>query len=505
MQPERIAVACARTMQAALRGLNEEFKTDGLPEVRMGIGLHPGELVAGNMGAENQLNCTVIGDTVNLASRLESEFKRYASSLIFSQATLEAASLPVESVINPGSLQVRRRQQSVQVFTIKDLIHDPERTWISHPVKLISIMFLFLVYLSSAVYAWPNLTRSEREFDHALSNFGGMLQFSRRINPDARIERQTFFAALARGENYEPQFHYQPLPEKLHQACRDLESMPRPMGAWSELLSAVRTDLLLKYRILCNRGRSQFTAEAIQLYSLPDSDLQLAALKILRLTDLNEPRTASMSPATMQEKLTVALKKFSLSGWQVILSDGMSARASVLSGSRKVKINQQAEFFACDAERLIHHELGVHAIRAERGRMMPLRIFRTGLAGYLDTEEGLAAWTETRRGITAGLRLFAMRVLAIHWASREPFSLVFRRLRTLGASKSEAWTLTLRAKRGLGDTGQPGCWPKDAVYLRGYLLVKDWVEAGGDVKKLKRFGKTGLHDLLAIEHLRNSR
>jgi hypothetical protein len=72
----------------------------------------------------------------------------------------------------------------------------------------------------------------------------------------------------------------------------------------------------------------------------------------------------------------------------------------------------------------------------------------------------------------------------------------------MGASKSDAWAIAVRAKRGLRDTGQAGCWPKDAVYLRGYVQVKSWMKSGKRVNDLKRFGKIGLQDFATIQRLR---
>lgn len=65
------AVACALAMQIAVPSVNTELAERGLPELRMGIGLSTGEVVAGNIGSEMHLKYSVIGRTVNLAARLE--------------------------------------------------------------------------------------------------------------------------------------------------------------------------------------------------------------------------------------------------------------------------------------------------------------------------------------------------------------------------------------------------------------------------------------------------
>jgi class 3 adenylate cyclase len=83
------AFAAEMDMRLALADLNAERATAGKEDVRIGIGMHSGEVIAGNVGSAKMLQYTVIGDTVNLASRIEGLNKDYGSYLLLSASTYE--------------------------------------------------------------------------------------------------------------------------------------------------------------------------------------------------------------------------------------------------------------------------------------------------------------------------------------------------------------------------------------------------------------------------------
>ena len=83
------AVRTGLKMQRRLKELREIWKGQGLPELRCRVGINTGAMIVGNMGSNQVFDYTVIGDSVNLASRLEGANKRYNTYLMISEFTLD--------------------------------------------------------------------------------------------------------------------------------------------------------------------------------------------------------------------------------------------------------------------------------------------------------------------------------------------------------------------------------------------------------------------------------
>ena len=86
----RNAGRCALAMQAMLGDLQRGWSERGLPRLAIGCGINSGPMFAGYMGSESRKNYTVMGDNVNIASRLENLTKTYAAGILISQTTRQA-------------------------------------------------------------------------------------------------------------------------------------------------------------------------------------------------------------------------------------------------------------------------------------------------------------------------------------------------------------------------------------------------------------------------------
>ena len=113
------AYKCCLEMRQTLTNLNKELEAENLPQIKFGIGLHTGNVLAGNIGSNSRMEYTVIGDTVNVASRIESLCKEYNCDLLLSETTVEGivtcgGSLPkLESM---GETQIRGRKTTISIY-----------------------------------------------------------------------------------------------------------------------------------------------------------------------------------------------------------------------------------------------------------------------------------------------------------------------------------------------------------------------------------------------------
>ena len=113
------ALAAALAMDAALGALNAELAAEGKPQLTVGIGINTAPVVAGNMGSRRRLNYTVIGDGVNVSSRLQALTKEpaYKARILVSESTLRAArDRYVTRAL--GEVAVRGRAGMVRLFAL---------------------------------------------------------------------------------------------------------------------------------------------------------------------------------------------------------------------------------------------------------------------------------------------------------------------------------------------------------------------------------------------------
>lgn len=110
-----LAVKTSLEMVQAVRRLNEEHRAKGLPEIGIGIGLNTGSMCVGDMGSDIRRSYTVIGDAVNLGSRLEGLCKTYGVDTVVSESTRHLAAEFAWQELD--KVRVKGKDQAVAIFS----------------------------------------------------------------------------------------------------------------------------------------------------------------------------------------------------------------------------------------------------------------------------------------------------------------------------------------------------------------------------------------------------
>lgn len=111
------AVICADRMLKKVKHLQEKWIDEGKPKIEIGIGIATGEAFIGNIGSQNRLEYTVIGDTVNTASRIENYNKIYRTNFLISEATYKRVQKQVDAITIKNVL-IRGKSNKINIYEV---------------------------------------------------------------------------------------------------------------------------------------------------------------------------------------------------------------------------------------------------------------------------------------------------------------------------------------------------------------------------------------------------
>lgn len=132
-RPDHAALACrtALDMLRELRVLQEQQRRERRPILDIGIGINTGPMIVGNMGSENRFNYTVIGDAVNLGSRIENLNKVYGTHILLSEFTYRQIRDTFQTIREVDVARVRGREAPVRIYELISESEYPRLDWLA--------------------------------------------------------------------------------------------------------------------------------------------------------------------------------------------------------------------------------------------------------------------------------------------------------------------------------------------------------------------------------------
>ncbi|UCD31964.1 MAG: DUF1704 domain-containing protein [Desulfobacterales bacterium] len=231
-------------------------------------------------------------------------------------------------------------------------------------------------------------------------------------------------------------------------------------------------------------GSDNFTRFSIDIFGAPTAEDAHEAHDVLKkLSDVATPER-NCSAVEFAKLLEERIQKLGIS-IDVKLDPSMTTKVWVDGVSRGIHLNQSALFAPQEINRLLVHEVDVHAVRIHNGSCFPWGIFAMGTAGYREAEEGLAVHYEREMDCLYPFqeKIYAGRCLAVYLSLSSGFADVFAELLTYFDDKT-VYSIVERIKRGMTDTSRPGALTKDFHYFSGPKKIQSYLLGGGDLPML---------------------
>ncbi len=353
----------------------------------------------------------------------------------------------------------------------------------------------------------PQITSTQEyqslfDIDANLNRLVGKIEMLTYVNPlNIEHEKKQFYSSKY---SYEPNFHYPKIKfngYKLHR----LFFSQRLERIKDDDIRQLYEDIIYEYSglIECietiNKGR-KFYYNSLKSFGTPTEKEIDNATFILRFddSDFNEEMLPMYNAHDAKAYFEDFSKRYDFK-YNLKLSTNLSAAAMVLNNTQSLVLRKNHKFSENQLKVLTNHEIGVHMVTTFNALVQPLKIFSNGFPNNVETQEGLAVFSEYMSGCLTINRLkeLAYRVIAVdslhkgyHFA--DTFDLLFSQYKL---NRDIAFAITLRVHRGGGFT-------KDHLYLSGIKKVYDYAKGGKDLDVLLT-GKVSLEYIETIKKLQD--
>lgn len=348
----------------------------------------------------------------------------------------------------------------------------------------------------------PTLSTADLAVDHALAQLSGSVRFLLDITPvDADEVAEDFIDGDL--EHPDQAFTYRELesdPDVLGQQLAGIDVGSVEDTTLAHLLRAKHREMELHLEMLRARGSEDFLALSIELYGGVSPLLRDRAAALLEEIP-GEGDTERLDPEAFLELALQEIEYYRAVDNDIRIHAEMRSDVSgVMVDGDTLYVGNTCAVTAHRAQALLHHEVGTHLVTHVNGSHQPIHTLATGLAGYDETQEGLAVLAEIACGglTLRRLRQLAARVVTVHrMVAGASFDEAYAALVDSHMPPRSAFNTVMRIYRAGGLT-------KDAIYLRGLMALLDHLDSGGDLDLLW-LGKFSLEDLPLVTELHQRR
>ncbi|WP_296385615.1 flavohemoglobin expression-modulating QEGLA motif protein [Winogradskyella sp.] len=340
------------------------------------------------------------------------------------------------------------------------------------------------------------------DIDSNLNRLVRNIELLNYINPlNIASEKKKFYSSKF---NYEPQFKYPKMKfngYKLHR----LFFSQRLERIENDDIRQLYEDIIYEYSGLIEcietigKGR-KFYFNSLKNFGTPtEKDIENAKF-ILRFDDseFDEEMLPMYNAAEAKDYFDDFSKRYDFK-YNIKVSNNLSAAAMVLNNTQTLVLRKSQKYSKNQLKVLTNHEIGVHMVTTFNGLDQPLKVFSNGFPNNVETQEGLAVYSEFMSGCLTIERLkeLAFRVIAVDSLNKGySFTDTFHLLHSQHKlNREKAFGITLRVHRGGGFT-------KDHLYLRGLSKIYKYAQQGKDLGVLLT-GKVTLDYIPTIKKLQD--
>ena len=244
----------------------------------------------------------------------------------------------------------------------------------------------------------------------------------------------------------------------------------------------------------------EFSDKKMHNYGYPQESFYQLAVAHLQ-THAKNPKPRSEPVLTwpqIEAQVHDLCAQLNITPIKVVAAKQQGSRFAVTT-SGELSVGWPLEITASHLQTVLNHEIQTHYLRRLNDAKQPWHEQTVSrVRKWKRTEEGLAVYNSKGDNNT-DLRSTAHLYTMVYQAQSHDFATIYRLNLDFFHDQEHAFSQTLRVKRGLTDTSQPGGFTKDIVYWEGYLQVKDWLADPAHQLKDLYWGKIGTQE---VEELR---